>query len=74
VDMPISSFDTLRQLQIEIGVGVLVDKSLKNTVVDVRRQEDRIILLNEHSSTANVTRITLKALVGQHLRSSTSTL
>ena len=27
------------------GVGVLIDKSLKNGVVGVRRQEDRIILV-----------------------------
>jgi len=27
------------------GVGVLIDKSLKNSVVGVRRQEDRIILV-----------------------------
>ncbi|XP_078172001.1 uncharacterized protein LOC144566019 [Carex rostrata] len=29
----------------KIGVGILVDKSLKNGVVDVRRQGDRIILV-----------------------------
>ena len=27
------------------GVGVLIDKSLKNGIVGVRRQEDRIILV-----------------------------
>jgi hypothetical protein len=27
------------------GIGVLIDKSLKNDVIDVRRKEDRIILV-----------------------------
>jgi hypothetical protein len=29
----------------KIGVGILIDKSLKDGVVDVKRQRDRIILV-----------------------------